>query len=127
MINIDNSRPMGMSHLSSQINSNDFYRIVTSRHSRNRKEYLATAGGVMTAGEHADQLGHYDLDENLNLTHDHIKMPNDIIMATTDGRNNRKGFNLTNLTNLSIKIKEVNEPGPKQKTERSPKTSLTNL
>lgn len=36
----------------------------------------------------------------------------------------RKGFNLTN---LSIKINENNQPGPKQKTERNNKTSLTNL
>jgi hypothetical protein len=42
-------------------------------------------------------------------------------MATTDVR---KDFNLTN---LSIKINEVAEPGPKQKTERNNKTSLTNL
>jgi hypothetical protein len=123
MINIDN-HPIGMSHLSSQINSNDIYRIVTSRHSRNRKEYLANAGGVMTAGDRADELGHFDLNDNLNMTEHHIALPDNIIMATTDCRNNRKGFNLTN---LSIKISEVHEPGPKQKTERNHKTSLTNL
>lgn len=109
-----------MSHLSSQINSHDYYRIVTSRHSRNRKEYLAGANGVLTPGENADESGHFDLHGNLNMTHDQ----QDKILLTTDGRNNRKGFNLTNLT---IKINEVNEPGPKQKTERNNKTSLTNL
>lgn len=116
---------MDMSHLSSQINSHDYYRIVTSRHSRNRKEYLAGAGGVMTPGENADESGHFDLNAKMNMTHDQINMPQDqIILATADGRNNRKGFNLTNLT---IKINEVNEPGPKQKTERNNKSSLTNL
>jgi hypothetical protein len=72
MINIDNSRPMDNSHLSSQINSHDYYRIVTSRHSRNRKEYLAN-GGVMTPGVHGENVdvsGHFDLNANLNMTHD---------------------------------------------------------
>ena len=72
MINIDNSRPMDMSHLSSQINSHDYYRIVTSRHSRNRREYLAK--GMMSPGENenVDESGHFDLNANLNMTHDQI-------------------------------------------------------
>lgn len=83
---------------------------------------MANAQGNVTPGEQADELGHLDLNNHLNMTHDeYVKMSG---MATTDGRNNRKGFNLTNLT---IKINEVNEPGPKQKTERNHKTSLTNL
>ena len=109
MINIDNSRPMDTSVLSSQINSHDYYRIVTSRHSRNRREYLAGANGIMTPGvigDHADESGTFDLNANLNMTHDFVKTPNEVILGTTDGR---KDFNLTN---LSIKINQVNESGP---------------
>jgi hypothetical protein len=54
MINIDNSRPMDISHLSSQINSHEYYRIVTSRHSRNRKEYLAGMTGVVTPEQYQE-------------------------------------------------------------------------
>jgi hypothetical protein len=73
-------------------------------------------------GENVDESGHFDINANLNMTHDQIKMPiEDKILVTSDGR---KDFNLTNLT---IKINEVNEPGPKQKTERNKNTSLTNL
>ena len=70
MINIDNSKPMDISHLSSQINSHEYYRIVTSRHSRNRKEILAGMTGVMTPEENVDEAGCFDLNANMTIAND---------------------------------------------------------